>query len=243
MVMSHFGEIHPDADQWIRLLARAGARRRGNAPHAYERQLRSRLGAEIARRAARMSQATFTQDPSDGVNIGTIIGSEDHEGFDLTHANTPNIDPSLIDMAETATAEEHTDGRDATASHDSISRESVLPSAFGSLTISTKGENEKRRNNGASAGGVKVEYQAETRKVGHTGEGNNRDSGTMRTAALSPPKTVPAEVVPPCFSCRLETPLYIPVGLPLTRCGPELHGPSSSEIPLGEDTPETSPRK
>ena len=59
MVPSHFGSLHGTLDLWIRNLARAVARRRGWAVKAVESQLHARVGAALARRAARMSLVFF----------------------------------------------------------------------------------------------------------------------------------------------------------------------------------------
>ena len=59
MVASHFGSLHGTFDLWIRNIARAVARRRGYAVKAVESQIRARVGASLARRAARMSLACF----------------------------------------------------------------------------------------------------------------------------------------------------------------------------------------
>ena len=61
MVASHMGSLHGDFDDWIRRLAKAVGRKKGWAAKAVERQIRGRLGAALARRAARMSLATFGQ--------------------------------------------------------------------------------------------------------------------------------------------------------------------------------------
>ena len=61
MVASHMGSLHGDFDEWIRRLAKAVGRKKGWAAKAVERQIRGRLGAALARRAARMSLATFGQ--------------------------------------------------------------------------------------------------------------------------------------------------------------------------------------
>ena len=59
MVASHFGSLHGTFDLWIRNISRAVARRRGWAARALESQIRARVGATLARRAARMSLACF----------------------------------------------------------------------------------------------------------------------------------------------------------------------------------------
>ena len=66
MVASHFGSLAPALDQWIVALARACGRKRGWASKAVERQIRNRLGASLARRAARMSLATWGQGDQEG---------------------------------------------------------------------------------------------------------------------------------------------------------------------------------
>ena len=80
-----------------------------------------------------MSLATFTQDPGDGVNVGTLMGSPDYEDFDLSHSHTPGVDSALADVQEAATALVKIDGRDALASPDSTYSGFVVPTAFGPL--------------------------------------------------------------------------------------------------------------
>merc|ERR1711989_112996 len=46
-------------DQWITNISRAAARRKGYAARALENQIRAKVGATLARRAARMSLACF----------------------------------------------------------------------------------------------------------------------------------------------------------------------------------------
>ena len=59
MVMSTFGEIHHDLNQWLIQLGKSTGRKRGWAGKAMERRIRARLGATLARGAARMSLATW----------------------------------------------------------------------------------------------------------------------------------------------------------------------------------------
>ena len=73
MVASHFGSLHGDLDDWIRKLAKACGRKRGWATKAVEKQMRSRLGASLARRAARMSLATFGKKGDEGEVILPIV--------------------------------------------------------------------------------------------------------------------------------------------------------------------------
>jgi hypothetical protein len=56
------GTRHVEAGSVLAGIARQFARRRGVAKEAVERQLRARIGAAIARRAARMSLATWNKD-------------------------------------------------------------------------------------------------------------------------------------------------------------------------------------
>ena len=58
-VFTTFGRPHPAASETIRHIAKRGARQRGWAATALERQFRSSLGAVLARRMARMSLATW----------------------------------------------------------------------------------------------------------------------------------------------------------------------------------------
>jgi hypothetical protein len=59
LILTHFGLLHPKTDGALSAVARHVSRRRGVAKKAVERQLRARIGAAIARRAARMSLATW----------------------------------------------------------------------------------------------------------------------------------------------------------------------------------------
>ena len=84
MVLSHFGSLHPKLDAWITSLCRAHSRRTGCSAAALERQFRGRLGADIARRAGRMSLATWGAEPDDG---GVILPLVDYLDLDRTSAH------------------------------------------------------------------------------------------------------------------------------------------------------------
>ena len=88
MIASHFGSLHPIFNDWVCRLAKACARRRGWATTAVERQLRSRLGACLARRAARMSLATWGKDEGEGEVILPILEPE-YEDIDRTAEGQP----------------------------------------------------------------------------------------------------------------------------------------------------------
>ena len=77
MVASHFGSLHGDFNEWIKRLAKAVGRKRGWAAKAVERQIRAKLGAALARRAARMSLATFGQDTGEDQVILPIMEYDD----------------------------------------------------------------------------------------------------------------------------------------------------------------------
>ena len=77
MVASHFGSLHENLDDWIRKLAKACSRRRGWAAAAIERQIRCRLGACLARRAARMSLATWGKEEYGGGIVLPIVEYDD----------------------------------------------------------------------------------------------------------------------------------------------------------------------
>ena len=79
MVASHFGSLHGDLDDWIRKLGKAVGRKRGWASKAVEKQLRARLGACLARRAARMSLATFGQSSGEGEVILPLVEYDELE--------------------------------------------------------------------------------------------------------------------------------------------------------------------
>ena len=79
MVASHFGSLHGDFDDWIKKLAKAVGRKRGWASRAVERQIRARLGACLARRAARMSLATFGQSTGEDQVILPLIEYDELE--------------------------------------------------------------------------------------------------------------------------------------------------------------------
>ena len=93
MVAGHFGSLHGFLDQWIRDLARALSRRKGFARTALEKQIRNRLGAALARRAARMSLATYPK--SNDLN-GITLPIVDYDDLDravdhasCTHTRVP----------------------------------------------------------------------------------------------------------------------------------------------------------
>ena len=101
MVMDHFGAIHPTLHQWLTKLARALARRKGFAAAALERQLRARLGAALARRAARMSLACWgkgAREPE--VDVPNV----NYEDFDLS-TGAPALPPPALTMASASAAE------------------------------------------------------------------------------------------------------------------------------------------
>ena len=57
IVWTHHGRPHPEAASVVAAIARAAARRHGCTAKAMERPLRGRIGAALARRAARPSLA------------------------------------------------------------------------------------------------------------------------------------------------------------------------------------------
>ena len=84
MVASHFGSLHEVFDNWLTQLAIHCGRKFGWACRATERQIRGRLGAQLARRAARMSLATFGKD--DG-SSGVVLPLVDYDDLDRTTAH------------------------------------------------------------------------------------------------------------------------------------------------------------
>ena len=94
MVAGHFGSLHGFLDQWIRDLARALSRRKGFARTALEKQIRNRLGAALARRAARMSLATYPK--SNDLN-GIALPIVDYDDLDraVDHASCTHTRVSL----------------------------------------------------------------------------------------------------------------------------------------------------
>ena len=62
LVWTHHGRAHEQANTAIKAIARSVARRWGGSPAASERGLRERIGIALARRAARMSLATWSRD-------------------------------------------------------------------------------------------------------------------------------------------------------------------------------------
>jgi hypothetical protein len=64
-VFTTFGRPHPATCELIRWIAKRGARRRGWAVTALERQFRSSLGAVLACRMARMSLASWPSSAAD----------------------------------------------------------------------------------------------------------------------------------------------------------------------------------
>ena len=86
------GSLHPRLDGWITDLAKACGRRRGWATKAVERQIRNRLGAALARRAARMSLATWGTEDNEG---DVVLPIADYEYLDRTAAEAPIEPPGL----------------------------------------------------------------------------------------------------------------------------------------------------
>jgi hypothetical protein len=67
LVWTHHGRAHEQANTAIKAIARSVARRWGGSPAVTERGLRERIGIALARRAARMSLATWSRDADLGI--------------------------------------------------------------------------------------------------------------------------------------------------------------------------------
>ena len=121
MVCSHFGELHPDLEDWIRALAREYGKRRGRAGPAVERQMRNRLGAHLAKRAARMSLATWgnRDEPEAGDSGAPPPGCDEPAEGGLKELAWKNEgDPyevTLPTVAEDSDGEEEEEVREAAA--------------------------------------------------------------------------------------------------------------------------------
>ena len=61
IVWTHHGRPHASAENVVKAIAKAANRRSGGSVNLIERAFRERIGIAIARRAARMSLATFTR--------------------------------------------------------------------------------------------------------------------------------------------------------------------------------------
>ena len=83
LVAGHFGGLHPSFDDFLTHLAKACSRRKGWRSTAVERQIRGRLGAALARRAARMSLATWGRRDDSG---GVILPTVEYDDIDRTTA-------------------------------------------------------------------------------------------------------------------------------------------------------------
>ena len=92
MVASHFGSLHPALDNWISALAKGCGRKRGWARKAVERQIRSRLGAALARRAARMSLATWGREARE---CDVLLPIVEYDDLDRTAAEIPVEPPDV----------------------------------------------------------------------------------------------------------------------------------------------------
>ena len=184
-----------------------------------------------------MSLATFTQDPGDGVNVGTLLGSQDHEDFDLTHGKTPNVDLSITDVPALTKAVAQSNGRDASASHDSNSRESVLPTAFGLLNISKAGDATQGSTANIPSGGKGVNDQEGTgTKMSYMGGLDDKGgAGAAGSSSLPGGLVLLSTLPPPNF--RLVAPSWTTPGLELSTCGPWPSGPGPGDVPLGSDVP------
>ena len=79
MVASHFGSLHPTFNEWVTLIATNLSRRQGKSRAAVNRQIRGRLGAALARRAARMSLATWM---GSSAEADVPFQGEDYEDID-----------------------------------------------------------------------------------------------------------------------------------------------------------------
>ena len=70
--------------------------------------------------------------------MGTLVGSQEYEDFDLAHAGSPGVDSSLVEARNMVTATTHMNGRGAPASHASNYSGSVVPGAFDLSTCLTR---------------------------------------------------------------------------------------------------------
>ena len=91
MVASHFGSLHPTLSDWVMLIATNLARKQGKSKAAVNRQIRGRLGAALARRAARMSLATWA-----GTNEEADVPFENTEYDEYHLETTPTLTGSQV---------------------------------------------------------------------------------------------------------------------------------------------------
>ena len=82
MVASHFGSLHGTLDDWITRIAKGFGAKRGGAWSAVDRQLRGRLGAALARRAARMSLGTWARRQGEHEVVLPIV---EYDDLDRSH--------------------------------------------------------------------------------------------------------------------------------------------------------------